>query len=254
MSSISICLPMHFRVDGDHYYAATPRGFRDRAFFEAIAESDLRSPPPAFAGSFPWWVQDTDNADFFDGLADVLCWTVVPWRAPDNDIEVELFRATVEVLKRCTPPERRDRRAQSLARRKGWARRAASPSRAGVPPAKSQYPFWGWLECAPSWVLSRRRRRAGLGSVLVRRPNHTSVRIPARGHHSGGSAGRTRRRGRRDCTAHLRKWASGRSRRLLTRRGGRYNVRDTSSLRGHGGPTGGRDHLFRRIGRPFMGG
>jgi hypothetical protein len=102
MAGVNLVLPFDFRVQGSHF-AASPRGFWKREYFEALIDAgddEMSMLAPRF---FPWWGRDTDQ-QFWDGLGDVLCWSLVPWHVPLEDHERNLMLATVDVLSKTSVP------------------------------------------------------------------------------------------------------------------------------------------------------
>src|SRR5262249_18486612 len=81
----AINMPLDFSVLGDHF-AATPRGFLDR--------EGLLVPERFFA----WWSEGHTPA-FWQGLAETLAWSVLPWHVPTEE-ERPLYEAARAAFKR----------------------------------------------------------------------------------------------------------------------------------------------------------
>jgi hypothetical protein len=105
-SGIALGMPVGFRVESDDFVVA-PRGPRTRAWCERIAAARGGELLELAAGYFPWWPFG-QTAEFHQGLAEALCWSVVPWRAPADDRERRCCAATLEALRRAPAPPLRE--------------------------------------------------------------------------------------------------------------------------------------------------
>jgi hypothetical protein len=87
--SVSMPLGHRYETNGQ---VVTPMGFRDVAWFEAVAEDPGRG-----TDVFPWW-SDGQGADYLLNRALSEMWTQVRWRPPINDDEISLYEDVLDLL------------------------------------------------------------------------------------------------------------------------------------------------------------
>ncbi|MGE0212378.1 MAG: hypothetical protein AB7S41_11835, partial [Parvibaculaceae bacterium] len=70
------------------HFAATPRGYRDKAYYLTVSGSE-GSERLAFAADwYPWWTRRVDG-EFWNRAGQVIAWQQVPWRPAQSEAETQ---------------------------------------------------------------------------------------------------------------------------------------------------------------------